>query len=468
MDKILYYIKKIIPVKVFKLFQPAYHFLLNFLAAILFNRPSNKIIVIGVTGTTGKTTSVYLIAKTLEAAGLKVGYTSTAMFNDGEKEWLNEKKMTMIGRFFTQKIIKRMVKNGCHVAIVETTSEGIVQYRHRFINYDILVFTGLYPEHIESHGSFSNYKKSKQKLFKHLKKCQRKYLDDESRVVQGVKTGLMKTDLKQFKKTVVVNGNDEHAADFLKFWAEQKYVYFEDKNDKVIDLKNLVIIKYSGMEISAAGTSFRVGDEKIKLQLLGEFNVTNAMNAVGVALAMELEWDKIKKGLQSIPGVAGRLERIDEGQDYTIIVDYAFEPKAVIKLYETAKLIPHEKIIHVLGSTGGGRDTARRPKLGELAGRNADIVIVTNEDPYDDDPGVIIDQVALGSEKVGKKEKVNLFKVLDRRDGIKKALSIAKSGDLVLITGKGSEQAICVAKGEKITWDDRGVVRGLLKEDKEE
>ncbi|MCK4553445.1 hypothetical protein KAU19_00590, partial [Candidatus Parcubacteria bacterium] len=158
MDKILNKIKKLIPKKIFKTLQPAYHFLLSWFSAVWYRVPSEKLIVIGVTGTTGKTTCVYLIAKVLESAGYRVGYTSTAMFGDGEKEWLNDKKMTMAGRFFTQKILRQMVRNKCQYAIIETTSEGIVQYRHRFINYDILIFTGLYEEHIDSHGSFENYK----------------------------------------------------------------------------------------------------------------------------------------------------------------------------------------------------------------------------------------------------------------------------------------------------------------------
>jgi UDP-N-acetylmuramoyl-L-alanyl-D-glutamate--2,6-diaminopimelate ligase len=170
----------------------------------------------------------------------------------------------------------------------------------------------------------------------------------------------------------------------------------------------------------------------------------------------------IKQGLEKIEGVAGRLEKINTGQNFTVIVDYAFEPNAVAKLYETVALIPHKKIIHVLGSTGGGRDIARRSRLGQLAGAKADYAIITNEDPYDDDPLIIIDQVALGAEQAGKKNGINLFKISDRTAAISKALDLAQAEDVILITGKGSEQAICVANGEKIPWDDRAVVRGLL------
>lgn len=466
MEKLLNKIKKLIPKKIFKAMQPAYHFILSWFAAVVYRRPSEKLIVIGVTGTTGKTTSVYLIAKTLEEAGFKVGFISTAMFNDGEKEWLNDKKMTMIGRFFTQKLLRKMIKNKCQFAIVETTSEGIKQFRHRFINYDILVFTGLYPEHIDSHGSFENYKETKGKLFEHLKRCKIKYSDDNKYIKSGV-SGLRKTDLNRVKKTIIANFDDEHANYFLDFWAEEKFAYTKE-DEKKAPKEGVKIINYKMIEANRDSTTFIFNKTKVKLQLLGDFNVVNAMNAVSVSLSQGIPSKDIKNGLEKIEGVAGRLEKIDEGQNFTVIVDYAFEPNAVEKLYKTIKLIPYKKVIHVLGSTGGGRDIWRRPKLGKLAGENADIVIVANEDPYDEDPQAIIDQVAEGAIQAGKKgdpsagSGQDLFKILDRREAIKKALETAEENDIVLITGKGSEQAIVVANGEKITWDDRAVVRGML------
>lgn len=459
MEKLLHKIKKIIPKKLFNKMQPGYHFFMSWVSAAIYKRPSNQMIVIGVTGTTGKTTSVYLIAKALESRGYKVGYTSTAMFKDGKSEWLNDKKMTMIGRFFTQRILRDMVKNGCHYAIIETTSEGIKQYRHKFINYDVVVFTGLYPEHIESHGSFEKYKEAKGKLFAHLKNCSAKFVDEENKV-NSSESGLKKIGLNKIKKTIIANGDDEHVDYFLDFWADKKYAYtkggFSDERE------NLEIIKYGEVEAGQKGTSFKIEEQRINLQLLGAFNAVNAMNAVAIGISQGMPVKDIKKGLESIKGVAGRLERIDEGQDFAVIVDYAFEPGAVEKLYETVKVLPHKRIIHVLGSAGGGRDLARRPVLGALAGKNADQVIITNEDPYDDDPEIIIDQVALGAEKAGKKHGHDLHKVLDRREAIKKAFVLAAKDDIVLITGKGSEQAICRANGEKETWDDRAVARGLL------
>ncbi|MFH1412538.1 MAG: UDP-N-acetylmuramyl-tripeptide synthetase [bacterium] len=463
LDKVLAKIKRFIPEKVFKALWPLYHFLLGVLGNIVYRWPSHKLIVIGVTGTTGKTTSVFLIAKALEKAGYKVGYTSTAMFGNGETEWLNDKKMTMVGRWFTFKIMRQMVKNKCQYAVIETSSEGIVQYRHRFINYDILIFTGLYPEHIESHGSFENYKETKGMLFAHLKDCATKYVDDNKKV-QKTETGLKKLSFNRVKKTIIVNGDDENSDYFLNFWAEEKIKY-RLEHGKVLEQKirkHYRKVIASNINMTSHGTSFKVDDTEINLKLLGEFSIVNAMNAVCAGLSQGLELDKIKPGLENVSGIPGRLEPIDSGQNFTVIVDYAFEPKAIEKLYETIKLIPHKKVIHVLGSAGGGRDQARRPILGNLAGHNADYVVVTNEDPYDDDPHIIIDQVVVGAENAGKKINKDLFKIYDRQEAIAKALSLAEKDDMVLITGKGSEQAICLAKGEKVSWDDREVVRQEL------
>jgi UDP-N-acetylmuramoyl-L-alanyl-D-glutamate--2,6-diaminopimelate ligase len=476
MDKILNKIKKLIPKKLFKFIQPPYHYFMGWLADVWYQHPSEDLIVIGITGTTGKTTSTFLVAKTLEAAGYRVGYTSTAMFNDGEKEWLNDKKMTMLGRFFSQRMLRNMVNNGCHFAIVETTSEGVIQYRHKFINYDMLIITGLYPEHIESHGSFEKYKQAKGKLFEHLKKCKVKYADEKN-FIRKAESNIKKIDFNRIKKTIIANGDDDNSIYFLNFWAEKKIAYAkEPESAELLSLDNLQLIEYGNIEVTNTGTSFEFGlpdsgnsslikniiSTKINLQLLGGFNAVNAMNAVCIGFALGISPDEIKTGVESLPGIPGRLERIDEGQNFTVIVDYAFEPKALTKLYETVKVIPHKKIIHVLGSAGGGRDVSRRPKLGKIAGKNADMVIITNEDPYDDDPEIIIKEVSYGAEKEGKKIDIDMFKIIDRGEAIKKALDTAKENDIVIISGKGSEQAICIANGEKITWDDRAVVRGLL------
>jgi len=441
MNKILVLIKKIIPSSLFRRIQPVYHLVLNWLAAVWYRFPSKKLIVVGITGTTGKTTTVFMTAELLRSAGLKVGYTSTAMFSDGKEDWLNDKKMTMLGRFFTQKMLNKMVKNKCDVAIVETTSEGIVQNRHRFINYDIVEFTGLYPEHIDSHGSFENYKKAKLKLFKHLEKCPKK-------------------DLQNIKKTIIVNLDDEFAGEFLDFEVDRKMGFKKvTTKHSPVESRSLEVVDYQFVEMNKVGTKFVFDGTEVQLKILGDFNALNAAAAGCVGRALKIDNKQIKKGLENIEGLPGRLERIDEGQNFTVIVDYAFEPVAVTKLYETVEILKPNKIIHVLGSTGGGRDVARRSELGTIAGEKADYVIVTNEDPYDDDPMEIIEDVARGVEEMGKIKNKNLFLIENREEGIEKSVNLAGENDLILITGKGSEQAIAVKNGKLIPWDDRKVVR---------
>ena len=449
MEKFFYLLKTyIIPRRIFSKLQPPYHFAMSFFAAIFCGFPSRNIIVVGVTGTTGKTTTIFMAAKMFAHAGVRVGYTSTALLSDGTTERLNDKKMTMIGRFFTQKMIGRMVKNGCRIALIETTSEGIRQFRHRFINYDTLVFTGLYPEHIESHGSFEKYKAEKQKLFAHLARCAHK-------TISG----------KKIPKTIIVNGDDPHADDFLRYQADEKIIFSQNKNgrDVPIDAQK---VRYDDVTSDAAGTAFTFGRIRIHLPLLGDFTATNAAAAGCIGRTHGLSDEALKNGVESVRNIPGRLERIEERQLFTVIVDYAFEPNAVTKLYDTVEKLHPQRIIHVLGSAGGGRDVARRAKIGALAGMRADNVIVTNEDPYDDDPMKIINDVfhgVLSAESPKKwQEGKNCFRIMDRRAAIEKALTFAREGDVVLITGKGSEQAICVREGKKIPWDDRRVVREIL------
>ncbi|MEN8252454.1 MAG: UDP-N-acetylmuramyl-tripeptide synthetase [Patescibacteria group bacterium] len=444
MDKIFVFIKKIIPESLFKALQVPYHYVLNFVAALIYGFPSNKLNVVGITGTTGKTTAVFMTAELLKSAGYNVGYTSTAMFSDGEKEWLNDKKMTMVGRFFTQKMLRAMVKNGCEVAIVETTSEGVVQYRHKFINYDTMLFTGLYPEHIDSHGSFENYKNAKLQLFKHLSESRKKKLHGQN-----------------VSKTIIANLDNEHAGDFLNFEVDKKIAFTQEegRNVKCFECEK---INYKFKELNKKGVCFTFENTEVQMSVLGEFNATNATAAGCVGRVLGISDEEIRKGLERIPQLPGRLEKIEEGQDFHVIVDYAFEPVAVTELYETIKVLEPQKIIHVLGSAGGGRDESRRGELGKIAGEKSNFVIVTNEDPYDDDPMEIINEVAKGAKEKNKKENKDLFLIEDRGDAIQKAISLAQENDVVLVTGKGSEQAIVVGDCKFIPWDDRNVVREAL------
>jgi UDP-N-acetylmuramoyl-L-alanyl-D-glutamate--2,6-diaminopimelate ligase len=333
---------------------------------------------------------------------------STILFKVGERETLNDKKMTMVGRFQLQSLLREMVAAGCTHAIVETTSEGIKQFRHLGIHYDVCVFTNLYPEHIESHGSFEAYKAAKLKLFEKLAR-------DSYKVVNG----------KRIKKGIVINAESEYSLEFTRFDVDEVSVVFPSKR-------------------------------RLSLSMLGEHNQANAHLALAVGEMLGYDAEKFEEAISRVSCVPGRLEIIDEGQDFTVIVDYAFEPVALEKLYDTVKNIPHRRVIHVTSSTGGGRDVSRRSKIGAFVAARADVMIVTNEDPYDEKPEKIIDEVA---DVAVSNPRVDVQKILDRGEAIRMAIAEARTGDIVLITGKGSEQAIAVERGKLLKWDDRECAR---------
>ncbi len=448
-------IKKFIPLFLLQW----YHKVLALTANIFYGFPSNKMVVIGVTGTNGKSTTVHLIAKMFEDAGYKVGATSTVSFKIADREWLNNKKMTMLGRFALQKLLRQMVDVGCKYAVIETSSQGVEQFRHLGVNYDVAVFTNLTPEHIEAHGSFENYKKAKGKFFAHLAAKPRK-------VING----------KVIPKVSVVNLDDEHGEYFAGFRADEKWLYKIQNSKSEIrnkfQIQNSKLVEAGSVILNQSGSQFIIHNSKFILHLLGEFNIYNALAAVCVGLSQGLTLDTISKGLEKVFGVPGRMEFIDEGQSFKVLVDYAPEPASMRKLYETVHksqfVVGDGRIIHVLGSAGGGRDKARRPILGQIAAENADYVIITNEDPYDEDPMEIINQVAAGAKECqmanAKCQMKELFEIEDRGEAIAKALNLASEGDLVIITGKGSEQAICMADGRKVQWDDREKVREILRQ----
>ncbi|MEI6288222.1 MAG: UDP-N-acetylmuramoyl-L-alanyl-D-glutamate--2,6-diaminopimelate ligase [bacterium] len=433
------FLKKIIPQNILN----QYHKVLAILASYVYGRPSEKMIVIGITGTNGKSTTTILISKILEEAGYKVGATSTAIFKIADKEWLNDKKMTMLGRFQLQKMLSQMVSAGCQYVVIETSSQGVEQFRHLGINYDVVVFTNLTPEHIEAHGGFDNYKKAKLKLFQHLSEQKYKIINN-----------------KKIKKVIAVNGDDEYAKDFLNFKADEKIIFGINSRDNQLQAKNI--------EFNSNGVSFVVNNTNFDLKLFGKFNVYNSLSGMAVALSQEVSLDICKKALEKTDLVPGRMEFINVGQPFKILVDYAPEPEGLKQLYQTIKnhhiLSTDGRIIHVLGSCGGGRDVGRQSIMGNLVAQNADFIVVTNEDPYDDEPMEIINRVASGAVSYGKQEGSNLWKIQDRREAIKYALNLAKKDDLVLLTGKGCEQAICIKNNCKIPWDERQVARELAQE----
>ncbi|MCX7778779.1 MAG: UDP-N-acetylmuramoyl-L-alanyl-D-glutamate--2,6-diaminopimelate ligase [Patescibacteria group bacterium] len=437
-------IKKFLP-KSFLLF---YHKVLAVLAAFFYGWPSRKMIVIGVTGTAGKSTVVNLIGRILEEAGFKIGWTTTMNFKIAEKEWLNKTKMTMLGRFALQKFLKKMVQAGCQYAIIETSSEGILQSRHLGIEYDLAVFTCLHPEHIEAHGGFENYKKTKGKLFAGLTKKRRK-------IINGQK----------IKKTIIVNLDDENATYFLSFKADEYYGYHLKSQISSLKIanQNLKIIQAENIKSDTNGSKFTIQDSEFQIHLLGEFNIYNALAAVSVGLSQGVSLEIAKRALGKIKTLPGRMEIVID-RPFKVIVDYAHTPKELENVYQliSSKLkIKNSKLICVLGSAGGGRDKWKRPVLGKTAAKYCDEIILTNEDPYDENPATIIDEIEAGFSQIpnSKFQIPKYEKILDRKEAIRKALSLAKENDIVIITGKGCEPWLCLARGKKIPWDDRQIVK---------
>jgi UDP-N-acetylmuramoyl-L-alanyl-D-glutamate--2,6-diaminopimelate ligase len=427
-------LKKLLPEKIVLM----YHYFLAILATLFYGFPSKKMVIIGVTGTKGKTSTINFIWSCLMAGGYKTGIISTANIRIGEKEFLNKYHMTMPGRFVIQKLMSEMVKSGCKFCIVETTSEGIKQYRHIGVYYDIAIFTNLSPEHLQAHGgSFEKYKQMKGRMFASLSL--------NKKVIDG----------KKVEKVIIANKDSEHADYFLNFAADRK-ITFSIKNESDFVANNI--------HETNNGVSFEVAKTIFKISVLGKFNVYNALPAIIISRLFGISDDLIKKGLEELQTIPGRVEKIDEGQNFTVIVDYAHEKESITNILQMANdmKMPGAKTIILLGAEGGGRDKAKRPIMGELAAKMADYVIVSNVDPYEDDPKQILEDIATSSEKFGKIRNKNLFVIEDRRLGIKKALSLANADDIVLITGKGAEQSI-VINGKRFPWDDRLVVREELK-----
>ncbi|MBI1754812.1 UDP-N-acetylmuramyl-tripeptide synthetase [Candidatus Azambacteria bacterium] len=418
----------------------AYHFSLAFMAALWYGFPSGSMIVIGVTGTKGKSSTIFMCAKILEEAGMKVAVSSSLMFKIKENEWLNPYHMTMAGRFKLQEFLYQAKTAGCTHALIETTSEGIKQYRHRFINFDVAAFTNLSPEHIEAHGGFENYKQAKGKLFAALEQARRKTLSG-----------------KQAEKISVVNMDDEHAAYFSGFKADKKYGFSIKGACKGAGGGDTVCVFASAVKVDASGIAFTADDVSFSLHVLGEFNIYNAFAAAVIAKSLGVDFNAASAALKKIEEIPGRMKFVREGQKFTAIIDLAHTPSSfegAFGMLATLKQ-PHGRIIAVFGSAGGGRDKWKRPELGKIAARYCDYIILTNEDSYDEDPDAICAAIAEGISAAGFHGVLETIQ--DRRKAIRTAVDKARWNDIVIFLGKGTEQTMVTKEGP-LPWNEEGIV----------
>ena len=422
-DSFLRSAKKIIPKNLFKLAQPPYHFLLSFAGAVRYGFPSRQIKVVAVTGTKGKSSTVEIVSAILEEAGYKTSLAGTVRFKIGKNSRANLYKMTIPGRFFLQKFLRDSVTEGCQYAVIEMTSEGAKQFRHRFIGFDGLLFTNLSPEHIESHGSYEKYVNAKLSIAKAVAKSRKP------------------------RKILVANADDKESEKFLAIPGLEKFTYSLSEAEPFV--------------LGTEGSEFNYLGETIRVGLPGIFNISNILAAVTFAKTQEIHLEVIKKALEKFKGVLGRVESISldktdplrAKQDFRVIVDYAHTPDSLTKIYQVFK---EGRRICVLGNTGGGRDIWKRPEMGKIADTYCDHIILTNEDPYDEDPEKIVKDMAVG---VSKKP---LEIIMDRREAINRAISLAGKGDSVIITGKGTDPFIMGPDGSKTIWSDSEVAQEEL------
>jgi len=408
-----------------------YHQVMAVMAATYYRFPSKSLNVIGITGTKGKTTTTNLTAAILTEAGYKVGMTSTVLFQVADNKWTNLTKQTTLGPFFLQKMLRRMVDEGCTHAVLEVSSHSIHQNRIWGINFDTAVLTNIGEDHLEYHGGFENYLHTKGLLFARLNRSQRK---------------------PRIPKVAVLNKDDAHFVYFDQFLVDREYTYGLGGGT----------CYGSDISLKADGCDFTLNVPNnhidVQLKIPGEFNVYNSLAAATVGLVNNINLPVIKSALEKATSIPGRFETIDCGQKYTIVVDYAHTTDSLEKLLTLYKRLTKGKLFVVFGCTGGGRDKAKRPKMGNVADKNADVVIVTDDDPYEENRWQIIEEISAG---IKRKEGENFWKIPHRMEAIKLALTLATEKDTVIIAGKGSEE-IQMIGDQKIPWDDRQVVRELL------
>lgn len=410
-------------------------------SVIVNGQPASKIKVIGVTGTKGKTTVCNMIASVLDANGIKNAMETTINTkidteitpHTTKSRWITTPPAPVV-----QSFLKKAVKAGCQYAIIETTSNALDQHRLHGIKFDTVVFTNLTREHMEYHKTMEHYLNAKLKLFR--ENPQAKF---------------------------VVNADDQNWNKFYSLPGAEKYLYSIKRSVDHGAIARKILTSPQG---ATATIVHDHGQVTTKLNIPGIFNVQNALAAFCVGLALDLDPEKIKAGLESILLVSGRMEpiKVSKKQDFTVIVDYAHNPDSLKNVYETVvdgMKNSGGRLIAVLGATGR-RDKTKRPIMGALAGHYADMVIFTNEDPYDEDPVAIMEEVAEGIHRGGAKHQWrlnrNYWKVLDRSQAIHKAIKEAQKNDVVLLTGKGAEEVMAVGEDKFVPFSDRDIARSEL------
>lgn len=423
-----------------------YHLGQAVLANLIYGFPTKELKVIGITGTDGKTTTTQMVTKILEEAGKKVAMASTINFVINGVEEKNLSHYTTESAFAVQKFAREAAGKGCEYLVLETSSHSLDQYRVWGVEFQTAVITNVTREHLDYHGTMEKYREAKKRLFEMVSR--------KSKVISNRSS------------VIIVNLDMEDPEYFLGFDVDEKFAYTTKKvHSSAIGLPgqghqssgDLKIIHAENIELGISGSKYEIRDTRYEVHLPGLFNIENALAATCVGLSEGIELETIKEALAKIQGVAGRLERVENDRGVNILVDFALTPDSLEKLYSflvSVKKNAETKIIAVFGSCGD-RDKGKRPLMGKVVSDHADYVILTNDEPYHEDPEKIIDEIAVGI--INKKESESFWKISDRREAIAKALTIAKAGDMVVVTGMGDLESM-VVEDKKIPWNDQKVI----------
>jgi UDP-N-acetylmuramoyl-L-alanyl-D-glutamate--2,6-diaminopimelate ligase len=411
---------------------------LTFLAASFYEWPGRKMTVIGVTGTDGKTTTCNLIYQILKEAGVKAGMISTVNAVIGDEELDTGFHVTTPDAHDVQRYLAKMVEAGLTHVVLETTSHGWAQHRVDACEFDIGVVTNITHEHLDEHGSYEKYRAAKARLFTSLEQTKKK---------------------NQGNPRLAVLNYDDRSFAFLDEFVKVDKVNYSLISDADIQGRE---IRYapSGMEFSAKLAKLRVS---IKVNLIGEYNVSNCLAALGATvLGLDIDPEIAARGIANLPGIPGRMEHIEMGQDFTAIVDFAHTPNALKVTLETARQMTEGQVIAVFGSAGL-RDKEKRRMMAEISADLADLSVFTAEDPRIESLDGILEEMEAGARCRGGSEGETFWRVPDRGEAIKFALRLACPGDIVLACGKGHEQSMCFGTVEYL-WDDRKAMRAALAE----
>jgi UDP-N-acetylmuramoyl-L-alanyl-D-glutamate--2,6-diaminopimelate ligase len=409
---------------------------LAYLAASWYGHPGRKMTVIGVTGTDGKTTTVNLIESILSAAGYKTGMISTVNALVGDRYSDTGLHVTTPDALQSQDLLAQMADAGTEVAILEATSEGLAQHRVTAAEFDVAVVTNITHEHLNYHGSWAQYCADKARLFRALS-------------LSWQKPGV--------PKVAVLNAEDASFPYLQPIPADVQISYALDAQADVTA---------TDIRVSDGQATFTVLAQRGKLDistaLIERFNVYNILAAVCVGLALDVPDAALQEGVAALKGVIGRMERIDEGQDFVAIVDFAHTPNALLRVLETLCTQTAGRVIVVFGCAGL-RDVYKRDMMGRVAGELADITVITAEDPRTEDLDAIIEQIAQGCEAKGAREGTSYYRVPDRAEAISFAVNLAQPGDIVVAAGKGHERSMCFGSME-YPWSDHRAMRAALLE----